>query len=107
MVEQGAYVGTPRPPALGENFCLDGEEGTLTVSQIAPETPVTFTLDVRPIIDAGNHPKDIVLTQAEKLLPGECMELISPFPPVPLINLLQNKGFKVRYNNVTHYRNVP
>ena len=80
---------------LGENFCPDSEEGHITVSQEAPTTPVTFTLDVRPIIDAGDHPKDIVLTQAEKLSPGECMELISPFPPVPLINLLQKKGFKV------------
>ncbi|MDY9917949.1 Uncharacterized conserved protein [Porphyromonadaceae bacterium NLAE-zl-C104] len=82
-------------PELGENFCPEGEETSVPFSQEVPETLVTFTLDVRPVIEAGNHPKDLVVAQAEKLLPGECMELISPFPPVPLINLLQNKGFKV------------
>lgn len=82
-------------PELGENFCPGGEEVPVAVSQKRPTMPVTFVLDVRPIIDAGDHPKDIVVAQAEKLLPGECMELISPFPPVPLINLLQQKGFKV------------
>lgn len=82
-------------PELGENFCFDGEEPSVAVSEQIAETHVTFTLDVRPIIEAGDHPKDLVVTEAEKLLSGECMELISPFPPVPLINLLQNKGFKV------------
>lgn len=82
-------------PELGENFCPAREEMSVAFSQGIPETPVTFTLDVRPIIEAGDHPKDLVISQAEKLSPGECMELISPFPPVPLINLLQNKGFKV------------
>lgn len=82
-------------PELGEDFCPDGEEVSVPFSHEISETSVVFTLDVRPIIKAGDHPKDLVISQAEKLLPGECMELISPFPPVPLINLLQSKGFKV------------
>lgn len=82
-------------PELGDDFCPDGEEMSVPFSQEIPETPVTFTLDVRPIIAAGDHPKDLVITEAEKLSPGECMELISPFPPAPLINLLQKRGFKV------------
>lgn len=80
---------------LEENFCPESNETPVPISQMAPITPITFTLDVRPIIEAGEHPKDEVLAQAEKLLPGECMELISPFPPTPLINLLQKKGFEV------------
>ncbi|MBK5195587.1 MAG: DUF1858 domain-containing protein [Proteiniphilum sp.] len=80
---------------LGESFCPDGEENPVPVSLETPKTPVTLTLDVRPIIEEGDHPKEIVLTQADKLLPGECMELISPFPPAPLITLLQQKGFRV------------
>lgn len=82
-------------PELGVNFCPDGEEVSVPFSHEIPEMSVVFTLDVRPIIEAGDHPKDLVISQAEKLSPGECMELISPFAPVPLINLLQNKGFKV------------
>ncbi len=81
--------------SLEEIFCPEGGETSVPVSEHGPETPVKFTLDVRPIIEAGDHPKDMVVAQAEKLSPSECMELVSPFPPVPLINLLQNKGFKV------------
>lgn len=82
-------------PPLGESFCPDSENVHIPVSLNAPETPVTYTLDVRPIIEAGEHPKDEVLRAAEKLQSGECMEFISSFPPTPLIELLQKKGYKV------------
>ncbi len=81
--------------SLEENFCPDNENIHIPVSQHAPETPVTYTLDVRPIIEAGEHPKDEVLQAAEKLQSGECLEFIASFPPTPLIDLLQKKGFKV------------
>lgn len=42
-------------PELGENFCPEGEETSVPFSQEVPETLVTFTLDVRPIIEAGDH----------------------------------------------------
>ncbi len=59
-----------------------------------PSAPILYTLDVRPIIDAGNQPRDVVLEYAQKLNEGECMELISPFPPIPLIEALRKRGFK-------------
>lgn len=80
---------------LGESFCPDSDNIHIPVSQTPPETPVTFTLDVRPIIEAGDHPKDAVLLAAEKLKTGKCMEFISSFPPTPLIDLLQKKGFEI------------
>lgn len=80
---------------LGESFSNDADEQSLQVAAQAPVTPVTFTLDVRPIIDAGDHPKDVVMTEAEKLKPGECLLLVAPFPPAPLITLLQKRGFRV------------
>ena len=58
-----------------------------------PAASVTFSLDVRPIIDAGGHPKEEVLARAEGLKPGECMEFIAPFPPVPLLDALNKRGF--------------
>lgn len=88
-------VGMAELAELSENFCRDGEVSPNPTSTHVSKMPVTYTLDVRPIIEAGEHPKDLVLAKAEKLSPGECMELISPFPPVPLINLLENKGFKI------------
>lgn len=81
-------------PKLEEG--MHAGEGThhASFSNMAPATPVTFTLDVRPIIDAGGHPKDEVLSQAQMLKPGECMEFIAPFPPVPLLDVLNKRGFK-------------
>lgn len=79
---------------LEDNLCPDSENNLISVSKNAPETSVTFTLDVRPIIEAGNHPKDAVLALADKLQSGECMEFITPFPPTPLIEVLQKKGFR-------------
>src|SRR5690554_2825190 len=64
--------------SLEENFCPDSKSGGVPVSAEAPDTPVTHTLDVRPIISAGDHPKDAVVAEAAKLSSGECMELISP-----------------------------
>jgi Domain of unknown function (DUF1858)./Uncharacterized conserved protein (DUF2249). len=81
--------------SLEENFHSGYEDHPVPVAKKGPDTAVTFTLDVRPIIDAGDHPKDAVLAQAEKLRPGECMEFIAPFPPIPLINLLQKRGYKI------------
>jgi uncharacterized protein (DUF2249 family) len=80
---------------IEESFCPGDEEGSLPVTERVPEREVTFTLDVRPIIAAGEHPKEEVLTEAAKLMAGECMELIAPFPPAPLIHLLQKRGFRV------------
>lgn len=82
-------------PSLEDNFCPDGNNIRIALSQDAPETHVTYTLDVRPVIEQGEHPKEAVLRAADKLQPGECLEFIAPFPPIPLIDLLKKKGFKV------------
>lgn len=71
---------------------LDAAEAS--VSGYVPASPIVSTLDVRPIIDAGDQPRDAVLQMAQELGDDECMELISPFPPVPLIDALRKRGFK-------------
>lgn len=67
---------------------------------------IVHRLDVRPMLAAGNHPKDEVLLQASKLRFGETLEFIAPFLPTPLIELLQKQGFKVdvsiRDNGTVH-----
>lgn len=81
---------------LGENsFCPDSEDIHIPFSEKAPDKTVTHRLDVRPIIESGEHPKEQVLSLANELQVGDYMEFISSFPPTPLINLLQKRGFKV------------
>ncbi len=80
---------------LGDNFCPDSEDIRIPFSEKTPDKIVTHRLDVRPIIEAGDHPKDQVLALANELKAGDCMEFISSFPPTPLIDLLQKKGYLV------------
>lgn len=59
-----------------------------------PYSPIVITLDVRPIIDAGDQPRDAVIDSDNKLEANQCMVLISPFLPIPLIEALLKRGFK-------------
>ena len=81
--------------ALEDRFCSDDTGVEVPVADKAPDTRVTHTLDVRPLIQAGEHPKEAVLSLADRLQKGECLLFIAPFPPLPLIDLLKKKGFTV------------
>ncbi|HHM23734.1 MAG TPA: DUF1858 domain-containing protein [Bacteroidetes bacterium] len=52
-------------------------------------------LDARPILEEGGHPVEQVSQEVERLKPGEIFELLVPFEPAPLIELIQKKGFRV------------
>ncbi len=56
---------------------------------------VVESLDVREMIEKGEHPISIVLESVEKLKSGEIFGLTTSFIPVPLIEIVQNRGFKV------------
>lgn len=77
-----------------ENLLIESENARVALAGKAPTT-ITFTLDVRPVLEKGEHPKELVMKEANRLQAGECMELLTPFPPVPLIELLEKKGFAV------------
>ncbi len=50
-------------------------------------------MDVCSMIEQGYHPKDMVLKAAEELKSGQTLELITPFIPSPITDILKNKGF--------------
>jgi uncharacterized protein (DUF2249 family) len=52
-----------------------------------------FELDVRPIIAAGRSPLVPILNAVNRLLPGQALRLIAPFQPVPLYQMLNERGF--------------
>lgn len=74
--------------------CDADEYDGIAVLSTAP-TSVTDTIDVRPMIAQGNHPKDIVIKRAAELSKGETLELIAPFVPAPLLDILLGQGFAV------------
>jgi hypothetical protein len=51
------------------------------------------SFDARAAIESGGHPLDPVLEGVSALAPGEVYELITPFVPGPLIQLVRQRGF--------------
>ncbi len=65
------------------------------------ETPVwldkariRITLDARPILASGEHPLQRVIEECSTLQPGDIYEIITPFPPMPMIEKLTAMGFE-------------
>ena len=55
---------------------------------------IKITLDAQPILASGEHPLERVLREADSLNPGEIYEIITPFPPMPMIEKLTALGFE-------------
>ncbi len=53
------------------------------------------TLDARSMIDAGEQPIGVVLSELDKLGKGQIYELITPFEPAPLIDKARERGMSV------------
>jgi len=60
----------------------------------AVKEKVANVLDARPMLDAGQHPLAQVLAALSEMAPGEVFELTAPFTPVPLIEVVNAKGFE-------------
>ena len=52
-----------------------------------------LNFDVRPILAQNGDPLKQITARAMALKPGQCLRLIAPFSPVPLITILEKKGF--------------
>lgn len=52
------------------------------------------TLDVRPILNAGKDPFNMILKQVKALETRQTLKLINDFEPIPLIQLLGKQGFQ-------------
>lgn len=50
-------------------------------------------MDVRPLLDLGTDPFNRIMKQLKNLLPQQQLLIINTFEPVPLINMLKEKGF--------------
>ena len=50
-------------------------------------------LDVRPLFASGTPPLIPILNAVNQLQPGQPLLLIAPMPPVPLYQLLAERGF--------------
>ncbi len=90
----------PGAAADSASGCPDAG-GAMAASVLAGPAPSWFdparvarTVDARPAIAEGRHPLPDVVRAADQLGPGEILELITPFEPAPLVDVLRGKGFR-------------
>jgi hypothetical protein len=55
---------------------------------------IQITLDARPIIAAGDHPLQRVISECETLENGNIFEIITPFPPLPMVEKMGALGYR-------------
>ncbi|GAO42691.1 DUF2249 domain-containing protein [Flavihumibacter petaseus] len=63
----------------------------LFVHHISPEQVIT--LDVRPLIAAGNDPLNLIVRHTRSLKSGQLLKIVNSFYPGPLVQLLEKQGF--------------
>jgi uncharacterized protein (DUF2249 family) len=56
--------------------------------------------DLRPAIEAGEHPLPLVMDAVRKLQPGQALLLVTPFVPAPMIDRITSDGFRAWTNQV-------
>ena len=115
--EKGEYLGTlEMSQDLTEKRKLGGDQRLLSYRKKETETPkeqtmngpewlnrssIRITLDARPLLAQGIHPLEQVQEQCAALNPGEIFEIITPFPPAPMIEKMSAAGYK------THSEGTP
>lgn len=62
--------------------------------------PIAFkTLDVRPLLEQGEEPFEVIRARVDALAPGQGLTVIAPFMPAPLIELLRSEGFSSSFEH--------
>jgi len=56
-------------------------------------SPPPLELDVRPLLAAGRPPMAAILNAVNRLAPGQALRLIAPMEPLPLYDLLAQRGY--------------
>ena len=61
------------------------------MDQLTPER--VQELDVRPLLNAGKDPFNLILGRVKALPTGQALRIINDFEPIPLIQMLGKQGF--------------
>lgn len=84
--------------AVGQDTDLDDAENQ---DYFSNEPPAWFSpgfivehFDAVNLINSGQSPMNEILSLSAKLETGAILEILTPFVPVPIIDMLRNKGFQ-------------
>lgn len=76
------------------NDTMDEQNANTKVPAWLDEQNITDNLDAREMLERGEHPLSIVLEKAHRLESGKILELVTSFPPMPLIDKVEAMGLK-------------
>jgi uncharacterized protein (DUF2249 family) len=65
------------------------------------ENEISIKIDARPLIENGEHPLDLVIKKLAILENGKFLELITPFLPIPLIEIARQRNAKVMAKKIS------
>jgi hypothetical protein len=73
--------------------CETYKEEKMNTPEWLRKENIKISLDARPLLAQGIHPLEQVQKECAALQPGEIFEIITPFPPVPMIEKIVAAGF--------------
>ncbi len=106
----GVLINTLRNEAGLDPLHIESESSESS-DQDQPEwfdkSKIVVTLDARQMLENGEHPLNRVAEETANLEPGQIYQLITPFMPAPLLDVIRSKGYQVwtkkvvdnQYNN--------
>lgn len=83
-----APIEVKEPPAEGSGAVSEMADWAQNIDEILER-------DVRPDIEAGNHPVGEVVASSLELKGNQALEITTPFKPVPLLKKLEERNFKL------------
>lgn len=64
---------------------------------------IVKSFDARIMISNGESPMNMILDDTNHLKSGEIYELITPFIPAPILDILKSRGFSITVKNEKDY----
>ena len=92
-LQLGTLVGCLRAAAGQAPLAADAEAAEAARPAWAAAEHVTCSWDARSLIDAGGHPLEQVPAAVKALGGAQVYELVTPFEPAPLVDLVRRQGF--------------
>ncbi len=76
------------------SYELENEVNNEITTELDMEKTNIVDLDVRPILDSGVDPFNVIMDGLKTLKEGETLRIINTFEPIPLLNIIKKKGYE-------------
>jgi hypothetical protein len=84
---------------VGQTESVESSAESAYLNDIVPDwfdkSKVVETYDASPVINSGASPMAEILRRTKVLNQGDIFELMTPFVPAPILDMLRTQGFKV------------